>query len=106
MSPYRYDVTNRSRYIYLQLLLDSKPVGNLVVPALPGAVMFARLPLSAGSDSVTFFNSKENVAAAIVKLSPPLSRIASIRFKVFNSQGQLFDFQNVNWGTSMLFRTA
>jgi hypothetical protein len=100
----RLDMTLGSRYVFLQLLLNDTAVGNISVASLPGTPIFAKIPLVAGSDALTYL--ADDVLRAVTKLDATVPKIRSLRFKLFHSTGAFYDTRSVDFSMSILFETA
>jgi hypothetical protein len=103
-APSRYDLSLKSRYVYIALFLDSMAVGNLQVTSFPGSVLFARLPLLSGADALTFLG--KDLLDGYFKLDNPIARLRSIRIKVFNTSGKLYQFRGVDYSLLLQFETS
>ena len=101
MSPSKYDFGIGHRYIYIELTLDNNAVGNMHLASLPGKKLFARVPLTAGTDMVTFI--AKNVAEGAITLSTPFATVRNIGFNVYNPNGQLYNIQGINWSITLAF---
>ncbi|KAG5191303.1 hypothetical protein JKP88DRAFT_251634 [Tribonema minus] len=104
MAPNRFDMSIGHRYMYLQLILNDQPVGNIHVANLPGTTLFARLPLVGGSDAISFLN--KDFLSAVSKLDVNILKIRSMRFKLFAADGHFYDSRHVDWSGALQFDVA
>lgn len=51
ISPGRFDFSRSHRFLYMALTVDQKQVGNMMISALPGQRLFAKLTLASCSKS-------------------------------------------------------
>ena len=101
ISPSRYDFSRGHRFVYVALSLDTKTVGSMMLPTVPGKRMFSRIPLSAGRDAVTFIG--KNTAEGSVTLSTPVPTVRTIGITVYSSDGQQYNFQGCEWSLTLAF---
>lgn len=90
VSPARFDFSRRHRFIYLQLTVDQKVCGNMMIGSLVGQRLFAKLTLSSGRDAITFLNRFQIEGTA--KIAVPVASARDVGIAVYNSDGSIYDF--------------
>jgi hypothetical protein len=101
ISPARFDFSRKHRYVYIHLTLDTRQVGNMMLTALPGKRLFARIPLISGRDAVSF-NTRLAIEGTAV-LSSSISTVRSVSVVVYNPDGTVYGFNGSEFSFTLEF---
>lgn len=101
IAPFRYDFSRRKRFVYIALNLDGKTIGNMLLPALPGKRLFARIPLPAGIDAISFLGKNDMDGTTI--LGNVIPRVRTVGITVYNASGRIYSFEGVDFSISLEF---
>ncbi|KAG5186351.1 hypothetical protein JKP88DRAFT_240953 [Tribonema minus] len=104
IAPSRFDMSAGHRYLYIQLLINDQPYGNVNISSIPGTTLFARIPLVGGADAITFLS--KDAINAVTRLDTAIPKIRNLRFKLFESGGGFYDTKNIDWSISLQFETT
>ena len=90
--------------MYLGVALAGKPIGNMLLPALPGKRIFAKLALAAGQDAISFLSKGD--LDGLAQLSSAVPTVQSIGLTLYNTDGSIYNPLGVDYSVTLEFEVT